>query len=628
MFRKLVSITVFLFFLYGSVYSQDWMPDPNLQEAVREALGLDNTEILTVEYVQLHLTSLTATNKGIVDLTGLEHATDLQFLVLPNNNISDLSPLSSLIGLVYLNLGSNQISNISPLSRLINLEVLGLSDNRIVDVSPLAGLLNLKTLNLNSNQISDISSLERLDNLESLAVYGNSNKVIYTLPLSKLMQFGYDQTCDVVHSSDIIERIENRNYPSIFGAFGSGRIVNLPDLSWEDAWSYHDLTFSSLLFNSTAWLPTPKGTLKHLVHIETAKAQRNKIISQNPNTLFIVALNFLNARPDDIENWPYWVKDESGNILRDESGDILGVDFTIPEIQDVEVQRAIDFAKCGLYDGIFFDFWRDEWRDRKFAQYYTNDPHESAITMLRRIREGVDAIRDNFLIIANTNDTKIPSSALYVNGMFLETIGPYTLQHLNKIETTLLWGEQNLRYPQINCLEAWSIENEPLDSLKNLQRMRLITTMGLTLSDGYVLFANDYLHGHEHFWYPFWDSNLGRPVGGDETKGQLYDNREGLFIREFTNGWVVYNRSGKPQTIQFESHVSGKSSGFGGTEHVIPDLDGEIYLKMNKIDLNADGVINILDLVIVANAFGKTNPDLNDDGVVNILDLVIVANEF
>ena len=46
-------------------------------------------------------------------------------------------------------------------------------------------------------------------------------------------------------------------------------------------------------------------------------------------------------------------------------------------------------------------------------------------------------------------------------------------------------------------------------------------------------------------------------------------------------------------------------------------------------DLNFDGVVNILDLVIVANAFGDPNgPDLNFDGVVNIQDLVIVANAF
>jgi peptide/nickel transport system substrate-binding protein len=50
-------------------------------------------------------------------------------------------------------------------------------------------------------------------------------------------------------------------------------------------------------------------------------------------------------------------------------------------------------------------------------------------------------------------------------------------------------------------------------------------------------------------------------------------------------------------------------------------------------DANADGVVNILDLTLVASHFGKSidptqvpNPDVNGDGVVNILDLVLVAN--
>ena len=45
-------------------------------------------------------------------------------------------------------------------------------------------------------------------------------------------------------------------------------------------------------------------------------------------------------------------------------------------------------------------------------------------------------------------------------------------------------------------------------------------------------------------------------------------------------------------------------------------------------DLNHDGIVNILDLVLVASQFGTTGPsaaDLNGDGIVNILDLVLVA---
>ena len=50
-------------------------------------------------------------------------------------------------------------------------------------------------------------------------------------------------------------------------------------------------------------------------------------------------------------------------------------------------------------------------------------------------------------------------------------------------------------------------------------------------------------------------------------------------------------------------------------------------------DANADGVVNILDLTLVAAHFGKSidstqapNPDVNGDGIVNVLDLVLVAN--
>ena len=45
-------------------------------------------------------------------------------------------------------------------------------------------------------------------------------------------------------------------------------------------------------------------------------------------------------------------------------------------------------------------------------------------------------------------------------------------------------------------------------------------------------------------------------------------------------------------------------------------------------DMNNDGVVNILDLVLIASQFGTTNTaaDLNNDGAVNIQDLVLVAN--
>ena len=75
--------------------------------------------------------------------------------------------------------------------------------------------------------------------------------------------------------------------------------------------------------------------------------------------------------------------------------------------------------------------------------------------------------------------------------------------------------------------------------------------------------------------------------------------------------------------------TTGVASGITSFKHTVPDLDGEMFLKTEvTADVNSDGVVNIQDLVIVANALGEAAPDLNGDGVVNIQDLIIVANAF
>ena len=57
--------------------------------------------------------------------------------------------------------------------------------------------------------------------------------------------------------------------------------------------------------------------------------------------------------------------------------------------------------------------------------------------------------------------------------------------------------------------------------------------------------------------------------------------------------------------------------------------------QLQASDVNVDGVVNVLDLTLVAAHFGTTpaaaqtlNPDVNGDGTVNILDLTLVASHF
>ena len=651
-FISIVMLTALLLIaaLEGITHAQDeedWMPDAHLEQAIREELEIPDTIPMLPE----DMTALygLVMEHDIESLKGLEHAINLEVLHIGRSEVSDLTPLVGLENLRILKLFGNRISDITPLAGLIHLEFLELQDNQIVDISPLKGLVNLKALNLGENPILDFTPIYGLTGIETLRL---GDIPIDPEALQILNPIDLPVVCDV-EREPILPRVNNNEYPSVFGAWHN--IINLPTLSWEERLAFHDLYFCCPMFG-LSWAVTPNG-IEIKGDIETAKIERDAIRAQNPNILFLVGITHsFGGYPDDA---PYLLRDETGNPVEHVGWGDFWLDYTHPDIIDITVQRALAVAKCGLYDGVFFDHWNE---GPRLAPYRTLEAeHKAKDTILKRIRAEVG---DDFLILVNTNRDKIPRWAEYVNGTFMETVrdsdSGYTYKSLFNIESTLLWAEENLREPQINGLEGWGIESEPLDSPRNQQWMRVFTTMGLTHSDGYVLYvtgiSNVYHrhqyeiwqghsdehargtvhdHQHEHYWYDFWDAPLGQPVGGDETKAQLYENREGVFIREFTNGWAVYNRSGTPQVIRLPEQATGVESSLRNTLHILPDLDGEIYLKVESgletpptTDVNADGIVNILDLVAVANAFGKDAPDVNGDGTVNVLDLVAVANAF
>ena len=148
------------------------IPDANLAAAIRKTLGLADDATITVADMR-QLIELDAQESDISELTGLEHATNLEKLRLFENSISDISPLSKLTNLTFLNIFDNSISDISPLSKLTNLRGLYLNNNdmsdiSISDISPLSELTNLTGLSLAGNNISDISPLSELTNLRGL----------------------------------------------------------------------------------------------------------------------------------------------------------------------------------------------------------------------------------------------------------------------------------------------------------------------------------------------------------------------------------------------------------------------------------------------------------------------------
>ena len=148
------------------------IPDVNLRAAIAEALGKSPNAPITAEDMQ-GLTRLDAPNRGIQDLTGLQVAPNLSFLHLADNEISDLSPIAGLINLQDLNVSSNRV-DLSPLSGLINLKYLFFTASNVSDLSPLSGLINLKAIHSWSHSISDLSPLAGLTKLELIDFCGGN----------------------------------------------------------------------------------------------------------------------------------------------------------------------------------------------------------------------------------------------------------------------------------------------------------------------------------------------------------------------------------------------------------------------------------------------------------------------
>ena len=188
------------------------IPDTNFRTVVEEALG---TQTIT-RTAMATLTTLKASNRGILDLTGLEFAINLEELWISRNPVSDLSPLAGCINLIglaawhtpisdlsplasltkleWLECVEGSISDLSPLAGLINLKKIVLYTQAISDISPLAGLTNLRYIQMTHNDITDISPLAKLDNLENLLIY--DNEIVDISPLAKLTKLEFLHLCD------------------------------------------------------------------------------------------------------------------------------------------------------------------------------------------------------------------------------------------------------------------------------------------------------------------------------------------------------------------------------------------------------------------------------------------------
>ncbi|MBN2012640.1 T9SS type A sorting domain-containing protein [candidate division KSB1 bacterium] len=194
--------------------------DPNLEQAIRDALSKPSGDITDIDMQTL--TVFSADSRNISDLTGLEYATNLNHLSLNMNNITNIGPLEDLTKIKQIYLFQNNISNITPLHNMTDLEIAYMHQNQILDISPLADAHKLTHLYLYENNFIDISVASNFPEIERLLVGGNPIHNILSLRnLTTLQHLDLSYTDlannDLVHlyKLDNLEELDLRGVPNI-----------------------------------------------------------------------------------------------------------------------------------------------------------------------------------------------------------------------------------------------------------------------------------------------------------------------------------------------------------------------------------------------------------------------------
>ena len=88
--------------------------DRNLERCLKEHFGLSENEPITDKHME-SLIVLDVSNQEIADLSGMEHAKNIENFRFNNNRVSDLSPLGELLNIKIIGADSNQISSLETL---------------------------------------------------------------------------------------------------------------------------------------------------------------------------------------------------------------------------------------------------------------------------------------------------------------------------------------------------------------------------------------------------------------------------------------------------------------------------------------------------------------------------------
>ncbi|MYA99341.1 hypothetical protein F4X90_06645, partial [Candidatus Poribacteria bacterium] len=519
-----------------------------------------------------NLEHITLIGDGISDISPLAGFIKLRHFLSWGNPIADLSPLAGLTQLEFLDICGSEASDISPLAKLTGLKELYLVQNRISDVSPLSGLTSLTRLSLGENNISNVSPLAGLTNLKWLGLHRNS--ISDFSPLAVLLET-----------------------TTISRAFNPGAPTGGPKI--EGPWLWVTVPGERLDDNTDLLAEASAGTITEQ-QVATDGVIQGKSVGKNLWTHGKIA-------PSGSDKNIALMLDEIGSEANtDNTNRIIygSVILDSPDEQDTNL-----FFGCGGRVKIWLNgeliyqslVWRSRGQVWDYLNFLPVTLTQGANVLLVAIDKGAGwwsaffGFEEGSEYTVSTVSTKarvgyaLSRSAIHVDDTF-------TLD-LNAEEVTNLAGWQ------------FDIAFDPT------------TLEAVEVNEGDFLKAED---GTTFFQGGTIDNTTGKITGLSAARiSESGVSGTGTLL----SVTFMAKADGETQVI-LENFELGAISG-----DALPSAPPEIIITVGGLppwDVNQDGRVSVLDLILVAKDLGADTPtnlrtDVNRDGTINIQDLILVA---
>ena len=529
---------------------------------------------------------------GVRVLTGLETATRLKSFSAWGNPVSDITPLIGLQKLHYLNLNGTSVSDLKPFANLTKLTHLFVSSNRISDISPLAGLVSLTELDLIENGISNISPLAKLTRLKRLAL--ENNLIIDVSSLAKLTQLKWlgiqhNLIADFSPLETLLEStvIVSHNNPG----FRGGPKIEGPWL-WVTAPGELNAEGRAHLSNMDLLAAASNDDVTEQ-RIATDGATEGDIVGNSTWTA-----GELNAR--DENNVNTMLRARGLNPSQHSEYVVYGsTTLYTPREQDTKMFVGSDKGTKVWLNGVLIR--------KHTGHYFDHDYHTFFPVTLKRGK--------NVLLVAIDNNDGDKWSGYFGFDLGTEYVVSTSGVQYGLPETAIHIGDTftvSLNAENISDLAGWQFDITFDPTL--LEAVEVIEGDFLKAGDGIVFFQEGVI-----------DNQSGKIIGLNAARVGK-DGVTGI---------------GTLLSVTFSSKSTGESrlalhnfQLWSITNELIVVEPYEVVIIIeDKIlvgDVNQDGWVNILDMVLVSQNFGQTTSDnskvdVNDDGIINIRDLILVA---